>query len=328
MLDDVRRQALEAVLFLAEEPVSPGLLAEVLECDEPDVLEELAALRERLAGEGRGFVLRDVAGGWRLYTAPEAIPFLERYVLSGRSGRLTQAALETLAVIAYKQPIARHEISDIRGVNADGAVRTLVQRGLVEEVGRDEGPGQAILYGTTSTLLEELGLNRIDELPELAGYLDEVDAPDEPGPEHTRAARAVLQRGGELPSTGAARWDPEATAGEGPDPDGTDEAASSAGLSLEERRAREREMADLTASLERAAANAVSQLKTAMEAAEDDPDADSDAEPDTTGSAQNPEDLGETSRQDAMSTSRDSDEAIERSDDAGTASGEGQGGRA
>jgi segregation and condensation protein B len=156
-VDAAARQALEAILFVVDEPVDVSTLSQVLEVGRGEVEAELAELAGRLEEEGRGFVLRRVAGGWRLYTAPAAAPYLERWVLAGRSGRLTQAALETLAVIAYKQPVSRHEVSEIRGVNADGAVRTLVGRGLVEEVGRDPGPGQAILYGTTPEFLEKIG---------------------------------------------------------------------------------------------------------------------------------------------------------------------------
>jgi hypothetical protein len=126
-----------------------------------------------------------------MYTAAGARPVLERWALAGRSGRLTQAALETLAVIAYKQPISRQEVGDIRGVNADGAVRSLVARGLVEEVGRDEGPGQALLYGTTTLFLERIGIDDLEELPPLTDFL-----PEAPGP---RRARARGDPGGPAP---------------------------------------------------------------------------------------------------------------------------------
>ncbi|MDQ4131144.1 MAG: SMC-Scp complex subunit ScpB [Actinomycetota bacterium] len=193
---------------MVDEPVAVSTLSEVLETSHAEIEAELAALASELEQEGRGFVLRHVAGGWRFYTAPDMAPYVERWVRGRRSGRLSRAALETLAVIAYKQPISRAEVAEIRGVNADGAMRTLVSRGLIAEVGRDDGPGQAVLYGTTTTFLEDVGLSSLSELPPLADFLPPGPAPDEPSPEHQRDARAVIRAGRGLPSTGKARWDP------------------------------------------------------------------------------------------------------------------------
>lgn len=180
MLGDDGRQAMEALLFLADEPLSVDVVADALEHDVAVVAAAIVGLQELFAQQRRGMEIRHAAGGWRMYSATAARPALERWALTGRTGRLTQAALETLAVITYKQPISRQDIGDIRGVSADGAVRSLVARGLVTEVGRDEGPGQAILYGTTPALLERLGLDHLDELPPLTDYLPDAPAPDEP----------------------------------------------------------------------------------------------------------------------------------------------------
>lgn len=170
---DERTRALEAVLFVADEPLSAATLGTLIEEDRQAVeslLEELAASYERA---GAGIVLRRVAGGWRLATNPAAAPVVERFVLSSRHTRLTRAALETVAIVAYKQPVTRHQISSIRGVNSEGVLRALVDRGLLEEVGRDEGPGRPVLYGTTVEFLERLGLSSIGDLPPLAPLLDE-----------------------------------------------------------------------------------------------------------------------------------------------------------
>lgn len=168
--------AIEAVLTVATEPVSPGLLAELLELPAERVEElcgELAASYER---EGRGFEIARVAGGYRLQSATSYAPYVERFVLDPASGRLSAAALETLAVVAYKQPVSRSQISAIRGVNADGVLRMLVGRGYVEEVGRDSGPGQPALFGTTGRFLERLGLDSLEDLPALVEFVPEASA--------------------------------------------------------------------------------------------------------------------------------------------------------
>ncbi|WP_320069787.1 SMC-Scp complex subunit ScpB [Micromonospora sp. RTGN7] len=171
LLDDAElRGALEAILLVVDEPVSELILAQVLE-QLPErigpVLDDIAA---GYTAAGHGFELRRAAGGWRLYTRPEYATYVERFVLDGQSARLTQAALETLAVVAYKQPVTRSRISAIRGVNCDGVIRTLVSRGLVEECGTEADSG-AFLYRTTTMFLEKLGLNSVDELPPLAPFL-------------------------------------------------------------------------------------------------------------------------------------------------------------
>ena len=129
-------------------------------------------LQAELEARGSGLVLRNVAGGWRLFTHPDTQPIVERFVLSSRQARLTKAALETLAIVAYKQPATRHQVSAIRGVNSDGVLRALADRGLIEEAGRDEGPGRALLYTTTPQFLERLGLPSLASLPSLAPLLD------------------------------------------------------------------------------------------------------------------------------------------------------------
>ncbi len=176
MLDDAElRGALEAILLVVDEPVSELTLAQVL--DQPaervgPMLDDIAA---GYTAAGHGFELRRAAGGWRLYTRPEYAGYVERFVLEGQSVRLTQAALETLAVVAYKQPVTRSRISAIRGVNCDGVIRTLVSRGLVEECGTEADSG-AYLYRTTVLFLEKLGLNSLDDLPPLAPFLpDDVE---------------------------------------------------------------------------------------------------------------------------------------------------------
>jgi len=170
------RQILEAVLFLADEALTSSDLALLLEIPAAEVeshLEELAASYEQGGG---GIVLRRVAGGWRMATHPTTAPFLERFVAEHRHARLTQAALETLAIIAYRQPISRAQIAEIRGVSSDSVVRTLLVRGLVEEVGRDSGPGQAILYGTSGEFLERMGLRSLAELPSLPEFMPDAEA--------------------------------------------------------------------------------------------------------------------------------------------------------
>jgi segregation and condensation protein B len=169
------RRALEAIVMVAETPVEPSLLAQVLEVSPARIEELCAELEASYRDEDRGFELVRVAGGYRVQSHPDMASYVERFALEGQSGRLSAPALETLAIVAYKQPVSRAQIASIRGVNADGVVRTLQARGLITEVGRDPGPGQAVLYGTTPLLLERLGLNSLGELPPLAQFV--------PGPE-------------------------------------------------------------------------------------------------------------------------------------------------
>jgi segregation and condensation protein B len=167
------RAGIEAILLVVDEPVSELTLAEVLQRPRQEVAATLRSLAASYTEEGRGFELREVAGGWRLYTRPEYAELVERFVLDGQQARLTQAALETLAVIAYRQPVSRGRVAAVRGVNSDGVIRTLQSRGLVEEAGMDAESG-AILYRTTSYFLERLGLTSIDELPPLAPMLPDI----------------------------------------------------------------------------------------------------------------------------------------------------------
>jgi segregation and condensation protein B len=178
------RRVLEAILFLADEPQTAASLAQVVEMPRRDVELLLAELAREYEERRAGLALREVAGGWRIYTHPDLAPFVEQFVLSSRHARLTKAALETLAIVAYKQPVTRHQIASIRGVNVDGVLRALLDRELVQEVGRDDGPGRAVLYGTTGEFLERLGLASLADLPPIAPLLVESDAGagDGPGP--------------------------------------------------------------------------------------------------------------------------------------------------
>ena len=166
------RASLEAILLVADEPVPLVVLAQVLERPRNVVEAELRDLAASYVTEGRGFDLREVAGGWRFYTREDCAPLVERFVSDGQEVRLTQAALETLAVVAYRQPVSRGRVSAVRGVNCDGVMRTLVLRGLTEESGTDSETG-AILYRTTGYFLERLGLASLEDLPDLAPFLPE-----------------------------------------------------------------------------------------------------------------------------------------------------------
>lgn len=168
-------RAIEALVMVAEEPVEPRLLGQLIELPTTRIEELCTALAEAYEAEGRGFQLVRVAGGYRFQSHPDLSPYVERYVLEGQSARMSAAALETLAIVAYKQPLSRAQVSAIRGVNVDGVMRTLQQRGYVEEVGRDSGPGQAVLYGTTRAFLERLGIDDLGDLPPLAGFVPDAD---------------------------------------------------------------------------------------------------------------------------------------------------------
>ena len=175
------RTALEAVLLVTDEPVPAVTLAQVTERPTDEVEATLHELAAEYVGAGRGFELRNVAGGWRLYTRPDCAPYVERFVLDGQSARLTQAALETLAVIAYRQPVTRSRVGAVRGVNVDGVVRTLLARGLITESGQDADSG-GVLYRSTPLLLERLGLESLDDLPSLAPLLPELEDLDSAPP--------------------------------------------------------------------------------------------------------------------------------------------------
>lgn len=178
-----RQAIIEAILFVAEEPIPASEMAEVLEVPRSDVEADLTELQVTIENRRGGLELKQVAGGWRLYTRAEIRPYLERYAASDRVTRLSSAALETLSVVAYKQPVSRGQVSEIRGVDSERALRTLERRGLISDVGRAEGPGQAVLFGTTPLFLEKLGLDSIAELPPLADHVPPaqvVDALEQP----------------------------------------------------------------------------------------------------------------------------------------------------
>ncbi|HKZ29789.1 MAG TPA: SMC-Scp complex subunit ScpB [Acidimicrobiia bacterium] len=165
------RSILEAILFVAEQPVPVAELAEVLEIPVEAVEAELEGLSADLAARRSGIVLRRIAGGWRFYSHPDAFPYLERFASTATASRLSGAALEVLAVIAYRQPVSRNQIAEIRGVDSDSAIRTLERRGLIEDLGRLPLPGTPTIYGTTTLFLEKLGLQSMDDLPPLADHV-------------------------------------------------------------------------------------------------------------------------------------------------------------
>ena len=199
-------RTLEALLFVSDEPLTPAVLSQAMELERRAVETLCGRLQADLEARGSGLVLRNVAGGWRLFTHPDTQPIVERFVLSSRQARLTKAALETLAIVAYKQPATRHQVSAIRGVNSDGVLRALVDRGLIEEAGRDEQPGRPLLYVTTPQFLERLGLPSLASLPSLAPLLGAdaeledavdrvVDAPDGQEPEEAAEGAPTEQEG-------------------------------------------------------------------------------------------------------------------------------------
>lgn len=173
--------AAEALLFVSDEPVSSAKLAAILEISPVEMDEVLTELAAEYADENRGMQLREVAGGWRFYSHPAYHDLIERYVISWDTRRLSQAGLEVLAIIAYHQPVTRAGINAIRGVNSEGVVSSLVEKGLVREMGRDDAPGNAILYGTTRSFLERFGLKSVKDLPPLEDF-----APDEESREYIR----------------------------------------------------------------------------------------------------------------------------------------------
>ena len=178
MSDDFRdsdaARAIEGILMVAIEPVPVDLLAQLLEMPVADVESVIAGLVASYENENRGFQMIKVAGGYRFQSHPDVSAYVERFVLDGQRARLSAAALETLAIIAYKQPISRLQIASIRGVDPDAVLRTLQGRGYIEQRGRDDGPGQAVLWGTTPLFLEKLGINSVDELPPLAEFVPDA----------------------------------------------------------------------------------------------------------------------------------------------------------
>ena len=173
-LDPEVVRALEAILLVAMEPVAPALLAQLLEISQATV----EALCERLAttyeAAGHGFQLVKVAGGFRFQSHPDLAPYVERFVLDGQQARVSSAALETLAIIAYKQPLSRSQVASIRGVDPEAVMRTLQARGYITEVQRDDGPGQAVLFGTTPLFLERLGIASLEDLPSIADFVPDA----------------------------------------------------------------------------------------------------------------------------------------------------------
>lgn len=174
-LRSATKRAIEALVLVAEEPLTSHLLAQLLEVSTTVVDELCRELADGYDADGRGFQLVRVAGGWRYQTHPDLAPYVERLVLEGQSGKLSAAALETLAIVAYKQPLSRAQVASIRGVSVDGVMRTLQQRGYIDEIGKDPGPGQAILFGTTRQFLEKLGIDSLDELPPLREFVPAAD---------------------------------------------------------------------------------------------------------------------------------------------------------
>jgi segregation and condensation protein B len=172
------QSALEAILMVVEEPVSSGILAQITEEPLAQVEELLQRMAAGYAVERRGFELKEIGGGWRFYSSPEQAQYVERFVIDGQPAKLTTAALETLAVVAYRQPVSRARVSAIRGVNVEAVMKTLQTRNLVEEQGIEYETG-AVLYGTTSYFLERLGINSLGALPELAPFLPDIEGLEE-----------------------------------------------------------------------------------------------------------------------------------------------------
>ncbi len=168
-------RALEAILLVATEPVPVDLLAQILEKPTKVVEQLCSSLAAAYEEAGHGFQLVQVAGGYRYQTHPEMAPYVERFILDGQKSRLSGAALETLAIVAYKQPISRSQIASIRGVDPDGVLRTLQSRGYIDQVGRDPGPGQAVMWGTTPAFLEKLGINSVNDLPAIVDFVPGAD---------------------------------------------------------------------------------------------------------------------------------------------------------
>ena len=169
------KRAIESIVLVAHDPVPPELLAQLLEQPTTSIERWCEELADEYRQQERGFELARVAGGFRYQTAADLTPYVERFLLHDQRARLSGAALETLAIVAYKQPISRAQIAAIRGVDPDGVIRTLQARGYIDEVGRDTGPGQAVLFGTTTTFLERLGLDTIDDLPPIAEFIPGAD---------------------------------------------------------------------------------------------------------------------------------------------------------
>ncbi len=206
MIDRSITAAVEAILLVATEPVEPGLLAQLVEVPRATVEEACAALVSEYARDERGFTIGRVAGGYRFQTDATQAPYVERFVLEGQTARLSGPALETLAIIAYKQPISRAQLSAIRGVNVDATLRTLVQRGYVEESGHEPTPGSPALFSTTNVFLEKLGVDSLADLPPLADFIPDAHVVE------------ALERGLRIPAAAtASNSTADATSGDGGD---------------------------------------------------------------------------------------------------------------
>jgi segregation and condensation protein B len=171
--DTVR--AIEAIIMVAVEPVPTALLAQLLEQPAAVIDSLCGELADAYEAAGHGFQLVKVAGGYRYQSHADLAPYVERFLLDGQRARMSGAALETLAIIAYKQPLSRAQIASIRGVDPDGVLRTLQARGYIAEVARDSGPGQAVLFGTTPTFLEKLGIHSLADLPPISEFVPDAD---------------------------------------------------------------------------------------------------------------------------------------------------------
>jgi segregation and condensation protein B len=169
------RKIIESILLLADEPVPARVIGEVLERPRAEVEGSLAELADAYENEDRGWLLRETAGGWRLYTSPECAPWLEQFVLRHSHARLSGAALEVLAVIAYRGPLSRTQITETRGVDSDGVVKTLLQRGLIRESGHDAGPGAPTLFVVSDEFLERMGLKSVADLPPLVEFMPRAE---------------------------------------------------------------------------------------------------------------------------------------------------------
>jgi segregation and condensation protein B len=268
-VDDVQlRRGIEGVLFIAEEPVSLAALVETLGVDAERVGTAVTELRREYSTRDGGVLLVEVAGGFRLVTNDAGRDVLERWIIGARHGRLTQAALETLAVVAYRQPIGRATVGEIRGVNPDGALRSLIARGLVAEVGREDGPGQAVLFGTTTQFLERMGVASLDDLPPVPAFLPDGPAPDEPEASALGDLRRRLRDGSQR--LGAAQL----VAGAGGMPVESDDEDDDGGLPAPSRlRPRDdQEIVALSDRLEQAARSAMGRLRV-VRGSEEQPEA-------------------------------------------------------
>lgn len=196
-------RALEAILLVASEPVPTDLLAQILEQPAAVVDQLCASLASAYDEAGHGFELVRIAGGYRYQSRGDLAPYVERFILDGQRARLSGAALETLAIVAYKQPISRSQIASIRGVDPDGVLRTLQSRGYIDQVGRDPGPGQAVMWGTTPAFLEKLGINSVNDLPPIVDFVPDAEVVEalEQGLRIPKAVDVVSDQSSNAPSS-------------------------------------------------------------------------------------------------------------------------------